>query len=76
MPLKEHLTKNPFTIAWLGWVFLFFFIEGMAVWSDVRHATLSSHIREWLKNRDAWVIVMAWLFMIALTLHFLLDLRR
>ena len=76
MLLKELLTRNPFTIAWLSWILLFFFIEGMAIWSGVHRSTLSNHFRDWLVNRDTWVIVLAWLFMLALTGHFLLDLKR
>ncbi len=75
MDLKELLTRNPFTIAWLAWIGSFFFIEGMAIWHGHR-STLSSHIRDWLSNRPTWVIVLAWLLMIWLTLHFLIDLKR
>ena len=76
MSLKQTLTSNPFTIAWIGWIALFFIFELLAIWSDFPRATLSSHIRDWLRNRDTWVIVLAWLFMLTLTGHFLLDLRR
>ena len=76
LSMKELLTRNPFTIAWLSWIVMFFFIEGMAIWSDVSGATLSSHIRDWLRNRDTWVIVLAWIFMLALTAHYLVDLKR
>ena len=75
MDLKELLTRSPFTIAWLGWILLFFFIEGMAIWAGSPRDTLSNHIRDWLRNRDTWVVVLAWLFMLGLTAHFLWDLK-
>jgi len=76
MSLKQTLTQNPFTIAWIGWIALFFIFEGLAVWSDVQRATLSSHIRDWLSGQATWVVIVAWVFMLALTAHFLVDLNR
>jgi len=65
-----------FTVAWLVWIGLFFMIEGWAIWGKADHATLTNHIREWLRHQPSWILVSAWIFMIALTLHFLLDLKR
>jgi succinate dehydrogenase/fumarate reductase cytochrome b subunit len=76
MGLPDVLTKNPFTIAWISWIATFFLLETLAILSDVRRPTLSNHIRDWLSHRPTWVIVLAWLFMLALTAHFLVDLRR
>ena len=65
-----------FTVAWLVWIALFFVIEGWAIFGKADGATLSNHIRAWLRNRPSWVIVAAGVFMIALTWHFLADLKR
>ncbi len=65
-----------FTWLWRGWIALFFVIEAAAILSDARRPTLSNHIRDWLSNRPSWVLYLAWAFMIALTVHFLWDLRR
>ena len=64
-----------FTVAWLTWIAAFFVIEGWAIFGSAPRATLSNHIRDWLRHQDTWVIVLAWLFMIALTIHFLIDLK-
>lgn len=76
MSFKHHLTSNPFTVAWLTWFAMFFFIEALAVWTGARRGTLSSHLRDWLSDRPTWVIVAAWAFMIGLAAHFLIDLKR
>ena len=76
MTLRELLTRNPFTIAWIGWLIMFAFIEGTAIWSNVPRAMLSHHIRDWFSNRPTWVIVGAWVFFAWLAMHLLLGLRK
>ncbi len=76
MTLHESLTRNPFTISWLTLGILFLFVEAMALWSKIPHSTLSSHVREWVGSQDTWVIWVAWAFMLGLTAHFLVDLKR
>lgn len=64
-----------FTVAWLLWIALFFVIEGWAIWGSAPRATLTNHIRDWLDHQPTWIIALAWIFMIWLTLHYLVGLR-
>lgn len=65
-----------FTVAWLVWIAAFFVIEGWAIFGSVERATLSNHIRSWLRHQPSWVWASALLFMLWLTVHFLGDLKR
>jgi hypothetical protein len=64
-----------FTIGWLVWIALFFVLEAWAVFGDAPRATFSNHLRDWLKHQPTWVWTLALIFMLALTWHFLADLK-
>jgi hypothetical protein len=75
--MKLFSERWHFTVAWLIWIGLFFLFEGLAVFNphDARRPTLTNHIRDFLDHQPTWVLVCAWVFMIWLTLHYLVDLR-
>jgi hypothetical protein len=74
--MKLGTERWHFTVAWLIWIGLFFIIEGWAIIQDTaRRPTLSNHIRDFLDHQPPWVVALAWVFMIWLTLHFLIGLR-
>lgn len=64
-----------FTVAWITWIVLFGIIEAWAIFGEAPRATLSCHIRDFLRHQPWWVVALGWVLMIALTLHFLVDLK-
>jgi hypothetical protein len=64
-----------FSVAWIVWLGLFAVIEAWAIFGSAPRATLSNHIRDWLRHQPTWVWVTFLLFMIWLTVHFVADMR-
>ena len=73
--LKE-VVNHPFTVAWLAWVASFIFIEALAIFSKVEHATFSAHVRDFLRYQPWWVHGIFWAFLAWLATHLLLELRK
>jgi hypothetical protein len=74
MSFKEVVSR-PFTMAWLAWIVGFLFIEGVAIFSKIEHATFSAHVRDFLRHQPWYVMTFFWAFMVWLTVHFLVGLR-
>jgi len=71
-----EVISKPFTVAWLSWIVMFLFIEGLAIFSKVEHATFSAHVRDFLTHQPWWVQGIMWVFLAWLAAHLLLGLRK
>ena len=65
-----------FTIGWLAISASFIILEAIAIFGATERATLSNHVRSFLSAQPMWVTYAAWVLMLWLTAHFLLDLRK
>lgn len=70
------LKRIHFSWYWAIWIGLLVVGEAAAVLSGVDRATLSSHVRDWLRHQPLWVWIFFLIFFIWLTIHFTADLRK